>query len=492
MYQPRFFSVPKPCAISPTMNSSRCSNRLQCAPVRHQPSAVPTMDATGATANAKVDHEPFLEFYRLCEAGDTKEVKDKLEFELAAKFTWLNGRHPKTLATPLWAACMNGASEVVKVLLAEGADPMLRARACKEHFCRRGYDSPCRGYEVPEVPEDPGTLPGEIAVRRHHTLCAQLIRRKVTEERARYYEPEVWSPDLDKRKLRASEAQSQAGAKLLELPPLRFEARFHRACADGDFATVELMIGDFDARCAVLLDEGPTGSSVLELSLGGGAAGGDDEQSVAMNTSDVYNQGSEEDEATPVEAQSVAGTEAESAAEAPGSTVTFGGEAGGGSPNKAKVERGTTTTVTDPPIPNHRPTALAITKLVTVTTPRIARYHRSFDPRPPRPPLARPAPSTPPPTPPRSTPTSSCPSRLGRCCTRSPSSRRCTTPHAAARAGSRSTCSRRGPTRRSWTAAARHPSGTLAGLGSWRLLACSPTTSCRVSCGGRRTTTESS
>ena len=188
---------------------------------------------------------------------------------------------------------MNGSSEVVKILLKEGADPMLRARACKEHWCRRGYDSPCRGWAVPEVPEDYGTLPSEIAVRRHHTLCAQLVRRHVTEERARYYEPEVWSPDLDKRKLRASEAQSPGGAKPLTLPPLRFEARFHRACADGDFASVVLMIDDFDARCAVLLDEGPAGTSVLlDLPIGGEVAGGDgpDGQGSAMNTSDVYNQ----------------------------------------------------------------------------------------------------------------------------------------------------------------------------------------------------------
>ena len=54
-------------------------------------------DGKPANPTQKEDHEPFLEFYRLCEAGDTKEVKDKLEFELEAKFTWLNGRHPKTL-----------------------------------------------------------------------------------------------------------------------------------------------------------------------------------------------------------------------------------------------------------------------------------------------------------------------------------------------------------------------------------------------------------
>ena len=130
--------------------------------------------------------ETFEAMCRMCEQGKHEHVAETMVSNPRAESVWSNQRRELDLATPIYIAATWGHSDTVAVLLQNGANPHLRARACKNDFCVRGFPcaaprdgrpgKPCPGYANPEHPDDPGTSALDAAKNRGLSHIIRVIK----------------------------------------------------------------------------------------------------------------------------------------------------------------------------------------------------------------------------------------------------------------------------------------------------------------------------
>ena len=127
--------------------------------------------------------ETFEELCLFCERGWRDSIRETMDKKPAAETVWMNQRRNSSKQAPLFIAVLWGHGDVASILLASGANPLLRARSCKLDFCRHGFvtapDKPCPGYLDPEHPDDPGITGLQMAKNRGLAHVVRLMKHHI-------------------------------------------------------------------------------------------------------------------------------------------------------------------------------------------------------------------------------------------------------------------------------------------------------------------------